>query len=1548
MELSLTVHLPRRRPQPAEVVVRWHGDQSAGALCRALAVHLGVPVFALTSRGRVVPASARVGHPPLLHGAAVTAVTTEGVALPEEVGAASTVLELAVVGGPDAGRSRVLVPPGLAVGRAVTGGLSLADDALSRRHAEVLVDATGVTVSDCASTNGVLVDGARIEGRVVVDSGATVVLGGTTLRVRRRPPPGLPAVPRGDGRMVVRPAAARADARGDVVVDAPAPPAEPHRPRIPWVAALVPVPIAAGLALLLGPQLLLFALLGPVLLLSGALGDRVGAGRARRTAARTHLVALAEAEARLAWCLREEAARLDRAHPDPHEVLRRAEHRLPGLWSRAGPTVRLGLGAPTTRVVWNEEGRRDRPPASHAPVVLDLAEGGGLVVVGPPQAVASSLAGVLGQLATGCCPSTLRIAVLSSDPAWRWASRLPHAVAPPTVREAEVDGVEEVPSGGEARAAAHHRVLVVPWPDPADAGVVAAARGSGWIVLSGAPPGSVVGAGAVLDVGDDPSVTTSAGRVPLVPDHVGPWWSDRVSRALAPLRSGDATDTATGLPPRTTLSELVDGADLDPEHVAARWTSARGRLAAPVGRTADGPHHVDLVRDGPHVLVGGTTGSGKSQFLRTLVAGLAVSCSPDEVAFVLVDFKGGSAFGACRDLPHVVGLVTDLDEHLVDRALTSLGAELRRRERLFAAVGAADLDAYRMTSSAPEPLPRLVVVVDELKALVDEVPRFLDGLVRLAALGRSLGVHLVLATQRPSGAVTPAVQANVNLRLAFRVRDRADSVDVVDDPAAWRIDPAFPGRGVARGGDGRLVAFQAAVVGDPAPPPRPFLSVSHPEAGPQAGEPGDMTGSAALDRVPGSAPTGTASADSQTDDAALRRLVDTVRRAADGSRRSRPRRPWLEPLPRVVDPVDPGNPGSDRHVRVGVVDEPDLQRVSPLVWTPGDGPWLFAGAPRSGRSTAARAVVLAATSSRHHHDLHVHLVDPTRALADLTQLPHVGTRVVGGDRRSLTALVDHLGHLVTRRRADEVDASVEPRPSPVPPRDDAPSRRADDGRPDVLVVVDGWEQLVEGSRDAWSDPAVEALVTVLRDGPAVGVTAVVTGGRSLLQPRWSGVAAQTVLLGRTDPLDAALTGLRPVDLPHDPPPGRGVRVHDRREVQIAAAEPTVTALLAARCSPADPDDPRGPWRSRPLPVRVDRPAPTTPATAGGPDRSPTAAARFAVGLAVGDRTPHPVDWAPDVDGRRLLVAGPARSGRSTTLLSLAQAALDVGRTVVLVRGPGAPRTLPADRPEDPSSTLGHGPGPGLTTVAADDVEAFVEVRRRHPDCVVLVDDADRLGDGPMAALLREVGELLERDDGLLVVATTASSLTTRFRGLDVEVARDRLALLLMPRTGDGEVAGVPRLPDTPRLPGRGVLVGVVQGPIEVQVYLPRGSGAVDLGADVRDTLGEEGRQGSRQGHREDAPAEERQPALDDGPADGEEQRAPDDRRGLGPGGVAEPGPGQHAQADAEQRDEDRRHDDAHRVAALTGGELVEVEDGEAEQGQRLHPGQHGGDAAGAA
>ena len=311
----------------------------------------------------------------------------------------------------------------------------------------------------------------------------------------------------------------------------------------------------------------------------------------------------------------------------------------------------------------------------------------------------------------------------------------------------------------------------------------------------------------------------------ITPDLPDSSWFDRVARRLSPLC--DATPETQHVALRSSIGfrELHRAAGLDPLDagaLAAAWARPVGAPRALLGLTASGPHEIDLTRDGPHALVGGTTGSGKSELLQALVAGLAANHRPDDLGFVLVDYKGGAAFRECARLPHTLGLVTDLDEHLTARALASLTAELRRRERLLADAGAKDLDAYRAQCAAGRfdgpRLARLVIVVDEFKLLADELPDFVSGLVRIAATGRSLGVHLVLATQRPSGIITGDMRANVSLRICLRVRDRADSDDVIDDASAASLNEAAPGRAFLRAGDGQLVPLQTAHVGGPAEP----------------------------------------------------------------------------------------------------------------------------------------------------------------------------------------------------------------------------------------------------------------------------------------------------------------------------------------------------------------------------------------------------------------------------------------------------------------------------------------------------------------------------------------------------------------------------------------------------------------------------------------------------------------------------------------------------------------------------------------------------------
>ncbi|MGL5817805.1 MAG: FtsK/SpoIIIE domain-containing protein [Phycicoccus sp.] len=1311
MEIRLTVHAPGRLDAPVETVVAWSGRRTTADLREALSAHLGIRVGHLLLAGQPLADDVVVGMPPLLHGASIAVMPGSPDGRNTVGGAQPSVLELVAVGGPDAARAHPLRPPGFALGRSPGSGFHLADDALSRIHARLDVGTGGVVLDDRGSTNGVTVDGVAITGPTRVDTSSTVVVGRTTLRLRRTAGAGLPCRAAGDGTVVLAPSGAPLTAvLADQVVDAPPVPTEPVRGRVPWLAALLPVPVAGVLTLFVGPMMLAFAALGPVVLLGSALGDRWSARRSHRRALAEHVVAVDRARDRLRLALAQECRQRHLAHPDAHATLQRAEHRLAGLWSGGDLTVRLGLGDVPARTSWVEAGESTRTTASGVPVVVDLAETPVLGVVGPREYTDGVVAHCIGQLVTRMPPGRLRVDV-PGRPVGGWVERLTHT-----------------------RRGRHEVVVVTDGAVADPVAVVGAARAREAIVVLTAtsadhlPPG----VGAVLEAGaDGRSVLLVGGReTALVADVVGEWWPDRLSRALAPVRAaGGSTDHLE--PPAAVGLADVHGIDVfTADAVLDRWAGAgaRGPVAV-VGATSGAPLVLDLRRDGPHVLVGGTTGSGKSEFLRTFVTSLAASSPPDELTLVLVDFKGGAAFGPCAALPQVVGLVTDLDEHLVDRALASLGAELRRRERLLAAKGAGDLDDYRrQRRTDDDPLPRLVVVVDELRALVDELPGFVSGLVRLAAQGRSLGIHLVLATQRPAGTITPEIQANVDLRVAFRVRDRSDSVDVVDDPVAASLPAGTPGRAVARGADGRLVEFQAALVAHRDGPRQEFLTVrTH----------GDRA--AAADITP----------DRATETAAVVAVVAEAHRRRPGHA-THP--PWLPPLPSAL------RPGQlcAGHRTVVVVDEPDRQRVVPVDWGACDL-WRFVGRSRSGRSTALRAVVSAGARALPVEALHVHVVDGSGALADLGPLAQVGTLTRPGDRAAVEALVAHLGEEVARRL--DVAASGS---------DGAGTEPA---APTVLVVVDGWEALVEHDDPSTTVAVTDALLAVLRDGRAVGIVGAVSGGRALLGPRWSSLGGDVSLLGEVDPLDAAVAGLPATAVPRRPPPGRAVRVTDAREAQVVVHLPSGGPVGA----PLGPHA-RRPWRFRHLPTVVRRHELPDDDVAG-------------LVIGVGGPLAATMAWHPRLHGRRLLVAGPPGSGRSTLLHVLATSARHRAVPTVVVS------PAPADWDDRPVDVLGPA-----------DVDRLVALRQHCVDVHVLVDDVDRLDDTPVLPVLREIADLVGRDGGALVAATSSVGLPTRFRGLDVELARHRAGILLRPRAGDGDLLGVRRVRVSHDGVGRGAFV----------------------------------------------------------------------------------------------------------------------------------------------
>lgn len=248
-----------------------------------------------------------------------------------------------------------------------------------------------------------------------------------------------------------------------------------------------------------------------------------------------------------------------------------------------------------------------------------------------------------------------------------------------------------------------------------------------------------------------------------------------------------------------------------------------------VGVGVNGVFRIDLRTQGPHALVAGTTGSGKSVLLQSWCLALAAANDPLRLNFVLLDFKGGSAFRPLEGMPHTVGSVCDLDLKHAVRALEALESELRRRERLAADHHVADLAAMA------NPPPRLVIVVDEFHALKDQLPDYVGRLVRVASLGRSLGMHLIACTQNPLGQISADMKANISLNLCLRVRDEMQSRELLDDSRAARIPHSLPGAAYCNDADEvtalrcaapydierccEAIRLAARMVGVPPPPP---------------------------------------------------------------------------------------------------------------------------------------------------------------------------------------------------------------------------------------------------------------------------------------------------------------------------------------------------------------------------------------------------------------------------------------------------------------------------------------------------------------------------------------------------------------------------------------------------------------------------------------------------------------------------------------------------------------------------------------------------------
>jgi S-DNA-T family DNA segregation ATPase FtsK/SpoIIIE len=812
-----------------------------------------------------------------------------------------------------------------------------------------------------------------------------------------------------------------------------------------------------------------------------------------------------------------------------------------------------------------------------------------------------------------------------------------------------------------------------------------------------------------------------------------------------------------------------------------------GKLRAIVGSAGVDAMHLDLRTQGPHALVGGTTGSGKSEFLQAWVLGMAAEYSPDRVTFLFVDYKGGSAFADCVSLPHCVGLVTDLSPHLVRRALTSLRAELHYREHLFNRKKAKDLLDLEKRGD-PDAPPALVLVIDEFAALAGEVPEFVDGVVDIAQRGRSLGIHLIMATQRPAGVIKDNLRANTNLRIALRMADESDSMDVVGDKIAGTFDPSIPGRGIAKTGPGRLTPFQSAYAGGwtndtPAPP-----SVDVAEL---------RFGAEHQWELPGRDEAETAETQADPGPTDQARLVANLISAAEEARIPAPRRPWLDELAPVFD-LTRLHQRTDAELVLGVVDLPQLQKQQEVVFRPDvDGNIAYYGAGGAGKTVALRSLAAAAGITPRGGPVDVYGLDfGTGGLRMLEVLPHVGSVVSGDDPERVVRLLRMLrGELERRSEAyTAVDAGS------------IVDYRRIAGKPDerrILLLVDNFPSFkndfeIGATRAPWYGVFQQMLAEGRGLGMHIAITAdrpgsVPTGISSAFQRR---VALRLADDGGYLLLDAPADILSPSS-----PPGRAVIDGAEAQLAIVGGEPGVAEQAKALGALAEAISRTGRAPAAEVgTLGTEVAAASLPAEVGG---LPV--------LGISDDTLAAVGFEPS---GAMVLSGPPASGRTNALRWLI-ASMERAHPKLTRYYFGSPR-----------SVVGQQPGWEATALTVEDAAALAkevaatlaEAGSDEKILVVIEQIGDFLSTSADSSLV-EMIKAAKRSDHLLIAENESGGWGSSWPLLQ-EAKSGRTGFLLQPESMEGDTilkTSLPRVSRADFPPGRGFFIARGKA---VRVQLP--------------------------------------------------------------------------------------------------------------------------------
>jgi S-DNA-T family DNA segregation ATPase FtsK/SpoIIIE len=1074
---------------------------------------------------------------------------------------------------------------------------------------------------------------------------------------------------------------------------------------------------------------------------------------------------------------------------------------------------------------------------------------------------------MIGQLATFHAPDDLVIAACIAPERrrdWEWLKWLPHALHPTRVDAvgprrllaeslAELDellaevlgtrGRFMLPTAGRAAAPSvtPHVVLLVDTPPRADDVVTRLGAPGG---LADVTTLDLSGVARVADratitlrIGPDARLTGSTMDADASigsPDQLGPAEAEGLARRLARLRMSPAVRAQAPLAADRDLMDLLGIADILHADLSTLWAprAPRDALRIPIGTGPDGDR-VDLdikeaAQDGmgPHGLVVGATGSGKSELLRTLVLGLAATHSSEALNVVLVDFKGGATFASLDRLPHTSAIITNLANELplVDRMNDALAGELTRRQELLRQAGnLASLREYNRARSAGgdlPPLPVLLLVCDEFTELLTAKPDFIDLFLQIGRVGRSLGVHLLLATQRLEEGRLRGLESNLSYKIALRTFTPAESRIAIGVTDAADL-PSSPGHGYLKVGTEALRRFKAAYVSGPYVPPR----VGAAPAGyriqpfPSGFVPATDTAPTTPEILDPRAPS----------------LMDVIIGRMQNQGRAA-HQVWLPPLSdppyldallgglvrdpaRGVTTADPALRGS-LQVPVAIMDKPFEQRrdTAWLDLSGAAGHVAVVGGPQSGKSTAIRSLIVGLALSHTPTEVQIYCLDfGGGSLATLRDLPHVGGVFGRLDQPAVRRTVSEVATLLAERErrfsARGIDSMATFRRMRRPADTEATMAVPEDGYGDVFLVVDGWSTIRNDYEDL--EPVLTDIAT---RGLSYGVHIV---GSAV---HWTDFRAQAkdlfgsrVELRLGDPVDSHVNRRLAANVP-EKTPGRGLwssGLHVLVALPQAAGHPAAELYAGINAAWTGP-------RARAVRMLPDRlPYEALLGVGEASDRVPLGTGlELPVGIAEADLRPVLVDFAAEP---HLLCFGDRECGKSTLLRSIAESITrrftpEQARIVIIDYRRSLLGAVSSDH------LIGYGSGAETAGPLLESVAGYMDNRKPGPDvtpqqlrdrswwsgpeCFVLVDDYDLVTAGPnnpVAPLLPYLSQA--RDVGLHLVVTRRAGGAGRAK---FEPVIQRLSELGSPglvMSGDrDEGALVGQVRPGPQPPGRGWLV----------------------------------------------------------------------------------------------------------------------------------------------